>query len=686
MAGLNTLRTRGGLFLAIVVGIALVAFLLTDFLSNGQGNNPAKIKVGEINGEKVTYLRYSNQLNYTTNIQKMLNGNAGDQESYDSYRKLAWEELIEEMSFTPGFEKNGITVTTQEATDMVNGQYISPILARFFTDQTGKYNREAVMNFLNSINADNADPNYVALWDFIEDQMIDNRRLSKYMNLIQKGIFVTDLEINQGVENSDVNYNAQFAGLPYSAVADSLIKVTVGDLQKFYNEHKDMFKSGASRSIEYVVFDVLPSEEDFVEAKNTVLAIAENFKNATDIEAFVSANSQEQFDHNYYKESDLQGELANFVFGSSKNDVYGPILNGDIYMMARVSDRRMMPDSIELSRIVLNTTMVKQADSIAELASKGADFAELANKHSIVEGTQGGKLGMIAYNQLPREMADKLFSAKKGEIVKIMDGNALQLIRIDSRQKEQPMVQLGVIIHRIIASDATRAAIRQTADKFYTSANGSLTAFNKSVSDNALSKRVAVIRPADSNINGLEESSALVHWAYGDDAQKDIVSNVMEIGGNYVVAVLTGANDEGYASFESVKNEIAPIVRLEMKGKYLAEQLAGKNLADVAAMEKALNGDVADVNFNSFFVDKIGPDQAVIGAICGAKENTVSKPVVGSSGVYLLNVTAKNKLNEVTAESEKVKLQANAENFVVERTLQALYDLSNIQDWRVKFF
>ena len=190
MAGLNTLRTRGGLFLAIVVGIALVAFLLTDFLSNNQGNNPAKLKVGEINGEKVTYLRYSNQLNYTTNIQKMLNGNASGQDSYDAYRKLAWEELIEEMSFTPGFAKNGITVSKQEATDMVNGEYISPILARFFTDQSGQYNKEAVMNFLNAINAENADPNYVALWDFIEDQMIDNRRLSKYMNLIQKGIFV----------------------------------------------------------------------------------------------------------------------------------------------------------------------------------------------------------------------------------------------------------------------------------------------------------------------------------------------------------------------------------------------------------------------------------------------------------------------------------------------------------------
>ncbi|MBO5710111.1 MAG: SurA N-terminal domain-containing protein [Rikenellaceae bacterium] len=686
MAGLNTLRTRGGLFLAIVVGIALVAFLLTDFLSNGQGNNPAKLKVGEINGEKVTYLRYSNQLNYTTNIQKMLNGNASGQDSYDAYRKLAWEELIEEMSFTPGFSTNGITVSKQEATDMVNGEYISPILARFFTDQSGQYSKEAVMNFLNAINAENADPNYVALWDFIEDQMIDNRRLSKYMNLIQKGIFVTDLEINNGVENSDVNYNAQFAGLPYAAVADSLIKVNVSDLQKFYNEHKDMFKTDASRSIEYVVFDVMPSEDDFVEAKNTVLDIAENFKNATDIEAFVSANSQEQFDYSYYKESDLQNDLANFVFGSSKDAVYGPILNGDVYMMARVSDRRMMPDSIELSRIVLNSNMVNEADSISALAEKGANFAELANKHSVVEGTQGGKLGMIAYNQLPREMAERLFSAKKGEIVKFVDGNALQLIRIDDRMKEQPMVQLGIIIHRIIASEATRSSIRQIADKFYTSANGSLTAFNQSVSDNALSKRVAVIRPADSKVNGLEESGELVRWAYKDETKKDIVSNVMEINGNFVVAVLTNANDEGYADFESVKSEIAPIVRLELKGKYLAEQFAGKKIEDVAAMTGATSGDVADVNFNAFFLDKIGPDQAVIGAISGAKENTVSKPVVGSSGVYLLNVTAKNKLNEATPESEKVKLQANAENFVVERTLQALYDLSNIQDWRVKYF
>jgi peptidyl-prolyl cis-trans isomerase D len=686
MAGLNTLRTRGGLFLAIVVGVALVAFLLTDFLGNSQGTNPVKIKVGEINGEKITYLRYSNQLNYTTNIQKIINGNSSSA-NYDNYRQLAWDELIEEASFTPGFLASGITVSTDEAKDMVNGKYISPILARFFTDESGNYNKDAVMNFLNTVNADNADPNVVALWDFMEDKMIDNRRLSKFMNLVQKGVFVTDLEIEQGVNNSDINYNVQYAGVPFTAVPDSLIKVTVGDLQKFYNEHKEMFKRNASRNIEYVVFDVVPSEEDFVEAKNEVLAIAENFKNATEIESFVTSNSQVPFDPTYYKESDLQNELANFVFGSSKDVVYGPILNGDTYMMARVSDRRMMPDSIEISRIVLDASQIQQADSLEKLVNSGANFAELANKHSLVKATQGGKLGMIAHNQLPRELADRLFNAKKGEIVKVQLGNAIQLLKVDNRHNEVEKVQLGVIVYRIVASEATRSALRQKADQFMIAADGSLSNFNNAVNQNAMAKRVATIGTTDTKINGLEESSSLVHWAFDDKTKKDIVSDVMEIDGNYVVAVLTGGNDYGYASFDDVKSEIAPVVRLELKGKYLREKLAGvKSLDDVAAMEGAVNGEVKDVNFNSFFVEKLGSDQVVIGAISGAKENVLSKVVEGNTGVYLLNVTAKNKLNEVTTESEKVKLQANAENFVVERTLQALYDLSKIEDWRVKYF
>ena len=50
MATLNTLRTRGGVLLTVVIAVALVAFLLGDLSSLGGGYNSKKMRVGTING------------------------------------------------------------------------------------------------------------------------------------------------------------------------------------------------------------------------------------------------------------------------------------------------------------------------------------------------------------------------------------------------------------------------------------------------------------------------------------------------------------------------------------------------------------------------------------------------------------------------------------------------------------
>ena len=70
----------------------------------------------------------------------------------------------------------------------------------------------------------------------------------------------------------------------------------------------------------------------------------------------------------------------------------------------------------------------------------------------------------------------------------------------------------------------------------------------------------------------------------------------------------------------------------------------------------------------------------------GAPENTLSKPVTGINGVYLFDVTSRKTLDNVTPESERVRLEANAESYISERLMQALMDQSDITDNRVKFF
>ena len=65
MATLNTLRTRGGVIVSIVIGIALLAFLLGDLSSAGNMMNARKMRVGEIDGNKIGYLEYTEPVSYT---------------------------------------------------------------------------------------------------------------------------------------------------------------------------------------------------------------------------------------------------------------------------------------------------------------------------------------------------------------------------------------------------------------------------------------------------------------------------------------------------------------------------------------------------------------------------------------------------------------------------------------------
>ena len=54
MVTLNTLRNKGGVLLAIVIGAALLAFVLGDMLTSGSTlRNSSKMNVGVFGGEKV---------------------------------------------------------------------------------------------------------------------------------------------------------------------------------------------------------------------------------------------------------------------------------------------------------------------------------------------------------------------------------------------------------------------------------------------------------------------------------------------------------------------------------------------------------------------------------------------------------------------------------------------------------
>jgi len=75
MATLQKLRNRMGTLVAVVIGLALLAFILGDFLSNGNsGKQRRQMEIAEINGKSISYLDFQAKVdasveNYKNNYE-----------------------------------------------------------------------------------------------------------------------------------------------------------------------------------------------------------------------------------------------------------------------------------------------------------------------------------------------------------------------------------------------------------------------------------------------------------------------------------------------------------------------------------------------------------------------------------------------------------------------------------------
>ena len=687
MATLNTLRTRGGIIVSIVIGLALIAFLLGDLLSSGTGlMNARKMKVGEIDGTTIGYIEYTNRADLLTSVAQAMSGkDALTAEEQDQTRNLAWESMIMKYAYQPGFEELGLMAGEGEQVDMVSGVYISPIIGGTFVNRNGVFDPAMLKNFIDNVDADQSG-RAAMMWNYMKEQMVDQRVMSKYVTLITKGLFVNDLEVELGLEAANHTYDARFVMQEYRTIPDSTVTVSDSELRSYYKSHKNMFKQIASRDIEYVMFDMLPSKEDYAEAEKYINELAAEFAASETPMQYATLNSAETPDNRYYKESQLEPAIAAVAFGG-KEKMYGPVLKGDVYTLARLSEIRNLPDTIGAKHILLPGGETAKADSLVGVIRKGGDFAVLARENSLDENAnmRGGDLGRFAPEQMIPQFSEACLKAKVGDIFTVQTQYGIHVVQLTYKSPLVPKAQMATITYRVDPSPLTQQTVYGEASKFLTAAAGSAENFEKAVQESALSKRVARIRNTDHSVNGIENSRELVRWAFNND--EGTVSPIMEVGGDYVVALQTGVREDGIAPVEQVASDIRTILLREKKGEMLAAKMKGASLDEVAASLGAPVDTVGNLQFGSFYVEGAGVEPRLIGAICGGAEpNTLSKPVIGGTGVFLFDVNHVTTTEDATFESEKVRLEAMAQAYINERTNQAMIEASEVKDWRVKFF
>ena len=677
MASLNTLRTKFGIVLSIVIAGALLAFILSLKTEMGfSGNDP---RVGVIDGEKINYSEYYNQY-------EQVKAQSGAQESNEQQSAMlanaAWQALIGKYVLTPGFDKMGLRVTEPERMSMVSGQHPSQAFYNAFADpRTGEYNVAAVHQFLSEAEA-NAQAQQA--WAQLNEQARMEREVAKFLGLIKGGVYVNSLEVANGVNSANNTYAGKWAGKKYSAVPDSLIQLKSSDIKAYYNSHKNMFKQTPSRALSYVVFEVSPTDDDMLALEKSVAEVGAQFAATEELKSFVRANRNGKIADNYVSAKQLSEEEAKALLDGA---TYGPVLKNNEWTMARALDTKIVPDSMGIRHIVLPYTQEALADSLLTVLKGGADFAQVAAQYSVYDATaaNGGEVGVMPFSAFSGEFAAALANAKTGDIVKIASGDAIQLMQVYRADKPSKHVQVASITYPVEASAATRRDIHNQAGTFSVNAKGSVEAFNDAASAAAVTPRIASLAQGERTIRGLEDSRDVARWAYG--AEVGDVSEIFPVGKDYVIAMLTEIDDNEFAPLEKVSAQIRAQVLRDKKYAYIVKELSGSTLDEQA---KSLGTEVADfdnVTFGAFYVNGPGFEPRLIGAISSTTEKGVlSAPVKGLSGVYVFEVDDIQTSDKQTAEGEKVRAQAMAESMAQQFSVQAIQQMAKIQDLRGKYF
>nr|WP_321453047.1 SurA N-terminal domain-containing protein [uncultured Carboxylicivirga sp.] len=686
MATLEKIRSKAGLVI-VVIGVGMAAFLLGDLMNSGGSMfRSSQMEIAEINGTSVSLPEFQAYLTEWEDYYK-LNSRSSAMDENTSYqlREQAWNQMVQDVIMDEKYDQLGIQVTADEIFEMATGKNVHPQIRQMFTNpQTGMFDKQQVINFLRQ---KDSDPNAQFYWQFLEKQIKKERLMKKYTDLMQKGMFITTAQAKVEAEAKKSAVDFDFIVQRYATIPDSTVAVSESEIKDYYNKNIENYKQEASRDVEYVSFEVKPSDEDRAATLDWIKKARTEFADpATDPIQYVKMNSETEYVDRNWKMEQLSAKIQDFVSAAQIGEVYGPYLEGETYKLTRLVDVKQLPDSVKARHILVKDPAV--ADSLYNLVKGGANFAEIARKNSQDPGSaiNGGDLGWFNEGTMVPEFNDACFNGKVGDIVKVQTQFGTHIINIQDKGKPVTKYNIATLDRQITYSSKTNQQVYAKAAKF-ASQNKSYDKFNESIQSENLIKRYGRnIHKADRNVSNLKNSREMVRWAFKAEAQD--MSDIFEFGDEYVIAFLTGIKEEGYQSLTSVKAAIERQLRNKKKADIIIANIKSKKQGnDLNALASATNTEVQSANnitFASYQVPGAGVEPALVGLAVSSKQGEVSTPVAGNNGVFVVKVTNVSS-KETSTEAAKAQLQ-QMNSYKTYQAFQVIKDKASIVDERIKFY
>ena len=681
MAVLEKIRVKFGILISVVIALALLSFIIDpNTISQVASTMSEKYRVGKIDGNSVSYQDFDNELNYQNRIfEYMYRRNANTDQEMQYVRDMAWKTFVDRYMFLVNAKNAGIQVGDAELVDLTSGDMVSPVISQIFVDGNGVFSKEMLSSYLQNMQYDQSGQARM-FWDYLQNTVTTDQYYTKYNSLFTASDFLNPLMMTNEIAENNNSATVEFVMMPYGYQRDSTVTVSDAEIRSYYKEHKKLYRQDASRDIEYVVFEVKPSQTDISDANDQVVKVYDEFSTTDNVKNFLMKNSDRQYTDEWYKKGELRtvsADVDDFVFadGTRTGSVSQVITKDNTFIVTRVMDTAMVPDSVFVNGILLQGVQTDLADSLLNVLKTGKDnFGNVAAQYSAFNNPQAGAPGeygwMTKNSMFPG--VESVFTAKLNDIYVIETQYGKHIVKVTDRTT--PVLKKKVAI---LEKEALPKA------------DGKYDNLKKVVDEEGLALLTRNnLREGDENVGSINDrTKEISKWAF--ESKEGKVSNVLNINNDYyVVAALKKIHKEGYAPVSDVAANISSIIynrKLgEKKAAEVAEKIAG--LTSMEAIADTLGTTVSKregISFASYMNQ--GLDPKFIGAVSAAQEGVISAPLAGTIGVYVYKVDSRDTGSSFTEDDARSREQQMA-YYSTQSLLPVMMQDAGVEDNRARFY
>lgn len=702
MSIIQRIRDKAAWFVFGAIALSLIAFILQDAFSRHGSLFSSGSSVGKVNGVTIEKDQYEKIVD--------LFEQSGNSQSRNQSMSQAWDYVVGQTVMQQQFDDLGIKVNSDELSDILFGDNPPPQMKQSFTNpQTGIYDADAAKQQFAQIKKNADDPKYTQLYETFLEPTMYQREVEKYQSLITGAVYIPKWMAEK--TNADNNSVARisYVNVPYATVSDSAIKVSDDEIEGYIKKHAKQFEQKEEqRQISYVSFDANPSAEDTIDLKNQLEQLKTEFTTTSEEASFLSRNGTESpYYNSLIAKNAIQQPNKDSLFTMKQGEVYGPYLDNNDMVLAKLVEERQIPDSVKVRHILVATAQrtqngqfvrtkddssaLKRLDSAIALIKSGANFDSVCAQYSDDPGSKdkGGVYDYFPANgNMAEEFNDFAFThgADQSGTVKTIFG--YHYIEVLGQKGSTTGYKFAYLAKPIVASPETINSVSNAANQFSSSSRNKEQFEANAKKQNIPVQSSGFIKPNDFDIQGIGDNRTLVRWVYDNDPGD--VSEPFSTDNKYIVAVITSASKPGLENATTARPMVEPLIRNEKKAQQIiSTKLKGTTLEQYAqsAGTQVMNAD--SVSFQAYFIQNVGTEPKIIGAAFNKDlQGKVSAPIAGSSGVFVIKGESIYATSSLGANAEMVReqLATQMKQQIGYMSMSAIRTAADIEDNRSKFY